>query len=191
MRKIAVAIVLYSLFILAFPLTGYACKCAYPPTVQQELQTSKAVFTGKVIGVKDHEKQYGKKILFAVIKSWKGLNESQVILDTGQGGGDCGFTFHEGTEYLVYASENVGRIYGDGSSMVTTICDRTKEAASAGEDFKLLGEPTVPEKKIDLSKNFKDGRNSFSTAALSLSVLGLGFLGAFLAWKINKTKRTE
>ncbi|WP_043934808.1 hypothetical protein, partial [Bacillus sp. EB01] len=145
MRKIAVAIVLYSLFILGFPLTGYACKCAYPPTVQKELQSSKAVFAG--IGVKDHEKQYGKKVLFEVTKTWKGLNESQVILDTGQGSGDCGFTFHEGTEYLVYASENFGKIYGDGSFMVTTICDRTKEAASAEDDMKLLGNPTLPERK--------------------------------------------
>lgn len=64
----------------------------------EELERSDAVFTGKVIEIQEKKQLNGltkKYVLFEVKKTWKGISQSQVILTTGMGGGDCGYEFEE------------------------------------------------------------------------------------------------
>ncbi|HEV3198856.1 MAG TPA: carboxypeptidase-like regulatory domain-containing protein [Bryobacteraceae bacterium] len=58
--------------------------------------------------------------------------EKQIEIVTGQGGGDCGYGFQVGVEYVVYAYKNAeGRLE-------TGICTRTRTLAQAAEDLDYL-----------------------------------------------------
>ena len=94
------------------------------------MNNQKLCFIGKVVDdrVKRSIKGYqSKSVLFDVTNTWKGVEQSQMIITTGQGGGDCGYDFKKGQEYLVYANEST--MYG-AKSLASTICDRTDVLSS-------------------------------------------------------------
>jgi hypothetical protein len=62
--------------------------------------------------------------------------DSVLVVGTGLGGGDCGFAFHQGVTYLVYASGLPG-------ALLTGICQRTRPEAEASSDVAALGQPGV------------------------------------------------
>ncbi|WP_078411290.1 hypothetical protein [Priestia abyssalis] len=101
------------LIIGSFPSITSACSCAELPSVEEEFERSKAVFSGKVVDIKERRSLNGytsKSVLFGVTNTWKGVEQSQIIITTGQGGGDCGYNFTKREEYLVYANEST--MYG-------------------------------------------------------------------------------
>jgi len=63
---------------------------------------------------------------FTVEESFRGSSVpgAGIVVDTGLGGGDCGYPFVPGTRYLVYASLTGGRLYAG-------ICSETKPAVMA------------------------------------------------------------
>lgn len=63
-----------------------------------------------------------------------GLDASQKEIEilTGYGGGDCGYEFQVGTEYVVYAYKN------SAGQLETGICSRTRPLAEAAEDVKYI-----------------------------------------------------
>ncbi|WP_050184146.1 hypothetical protein [Domibacillus robiginosus] len=136
--------------IIFFPFQGAACSCVEPPGVKEELMSSEAVFSGKVLEVEEDTSAMGlttKSVLFEVNETWKGVNQSQVKITTGMGGGDCGYDFKAGQAYLVYA--NHSDMFGsDGLTVV--ICSRTAEISAAQDDLFILGEGQAPGKKVDL-----------------------------------------
>lgn len=80
----------------SFPLITSACSCANLPSVEEEFERSKAVFSGKAIDIKERLSLKGyttKSVLFEVTNTWKGVGQSQIIITTGQGDGDCGYNF--------------------------------------------------------------------------------------------------
>jgi hypothetical protein len=156
---------LITMTILLIPLPIYACSCAESPSVQGELERSGVVFRGKVMEINDVNNS--KKVLFNVKEIWKGLEVSQTIIETGMGGGDCGFEFKTGQEYLVYASDT--KEYGDYYS--TGICDRTSAIQSAGEDLELLGQGMTPTRDIDLSDEV---RSIFPNGIVLVMWIGIG-----------------
>ncbi|WP_374967042.1 hypothetical protein [Lysinibacillus sp. RS5] len=82
----------------SFPSITSASSCAYLPSVE-EFERSKAVFSGKVVDIKERLSLKGyttKSVLFEVTNAWKGVERSQIIFTTGQGGGDCGYNFIKG-----------------------------------------------------------------------------------------------
>lgn len=134
-----------------FPSNASACSCAELPSIEEEFERSKAVFSGKVVDIREKRSLNGytsKSVLFEVMNTWKGVKQSQIIITTGQGGGDCGFDFKEGEEYLVYANEST--MYG-AKSLVSIICDRTNELSSSQEDLEILGEGQPPIEEVDLT----------------------------------------
>ncbi|WP_163100762.1 hypothetical protein [Peribacillus alkalitolerans] len=144
-----------SMFIVAIPSPASACSCAERPSVESEFNRSKLVFSGVVKDIKENKSISGyitKSVLFEVSKTWKGTNESQIIIATGQGGGDCGYEFVKGIEYFVYANES--SLYGD-NVLSTGICDRTAELTSATEDLSILGEGKTPTKHVDLEREIE------------------------------------
>ena len=160
----------------SFPVVTSACSCAELPTAESELERSQAVFSGKVIDIKERKANgyLTKSVLFEVTNTWKGVEKSQVIITTGLGGGDCGYRFIEGQEYLVYANES--DMYG-AKSLVTIMCDRTNNLSRLQEDLKVLGEGEHATKKVDLSSTQdRSNFNIWITGFLAVVVILIIFL---------------
>jgi hypothetical protein len=75
-----------------------------------------------------------KKVTLKVNEAFTGLTAEtkQITIETGLGGGDCGYAFEQGVEYLVYAYRTPTGGLGTG------ICSRTRPVAEAEEDLKYL-----------------------------------------------------
>ena len=109
--------------------TASACSCAGPTPPSEAFDESTAVFAGKVTGIESSN--YGRTVHFDAERAWKGVTESAVTIKTGTDGGDCGYGFEEGKEYLVY-------VYGS-ESLTTGICGRTQPIMDAYVDLAALG----------------------------------------------------
>ncbi|WP_445489824.1 hypothetical protein [Niallia sp. 03133] len=171
------------LIIGSFPSITSACSCTELPSVEEEFERSKAVFSGKVVDIREKRSLKGytsKSVLFEVTNTWKGVEQSQIIITTGQGGGDCGFNFKEGEEYLVYANEST--MYG-AKSLVSIICDRTNELSSSQEDLAILGKGQPPIEEVDLSG--KHAGNQLYIWVAVIVVFGIGLI--FIFKRRNKT----
>ncbi|MEK5520889.1 hypothetical protein MHI39_01205 [Heyndrickxia sp. FSL K6-6286] len=166
---ILVCIIIGIIFIGSFPSITSACSCAELPGVEEEFERSKAVFSGKVIDIREKRSLKGyttKSVLFEVTNTWKGVEQSQIIITTGQGGGDCGYDFKEGEEYLVYAYEST--MYGK-KTLVTIICDRTNELGSSEEDLAILGEGQPPIEEVDLTDK-QEGNGLYIWGAVVIAI---------------------
>jgi hypothetical protein len=161
-------LVIMTVILMFLPKNSYACSCVQPGTPSEELNNSKAVFTGKVLEIKEDKKSYEKKVMFEVLSTFKGVSESPVTLYTGMDSAACGFNFIVGEEYLVYAS-------GDGK-LQTTLCSRTAELSAANNDLKELGIGKELEKNVDL-KEESDNQFPFT---IVLVIVGLGVIGAVI-----------
>jgi hypothetical protein len=155
-------LMIVSFITVLMPSKGYACSCAYEPSVEEELEKSKVVFSGDVVSIRevkpfgvfqnlisfftdlDHKYYPEKHVIFNVSSTWKGASQSQLIIETGLGGGDCGYEFQVGQSYLVYAGGNDGHH--------TSICHRTTELVSAKEDLSVLGQGQPPTEQVNLQK---------------------------------------
>lgn len=175
-------VILFTLFLKPVPAT--ACSCAKEPSAEEGFSRSQAVFSGEVTRIKDNNGLfggYGKTVIFKVKETWKGINETEVAIATGSGGGDCGIEFVVGKEYLVYAS--VSDIYGD-KSLTSVICDPTKELGIAAEDIDILGQGQV------LPHNVKPIDNGKKTALIGGGVVFIsGLLGIFLWYWMRRNKK--
>jgi hypothetical protein len=78
-------------------------------------------------------------ISFDVSRSYRGAPQKKIRIRTGLGGGDCGFHFEVGEQYLVYAS-------GDSGQLSTGICSGAAllEESQANLSY-LRGESIVPQ----------------------------------------------
>lgn len=187
-----------SFMTILIPSNVYACYCAESLTVEAQLSHSEAVFSGHVLEVKDVRNLNGsmtKSILFEINEIWKGGSESQIIIHTGSGGGDCGFYFEEGKEYLVYAQ--LSKMYGDKEQLVTIMCDRTNSLSKAREDLAILGEGRVPIDQVSLENELDRKQTKVPTEQVILEnehrmgiyvwVTALGFVAivvmAYIVWR--------
>jgi hypothetical protein len=74
-----------------------------------------------------------KTVRLAVTESFRGIEERSVELETGLGGGDCGFAFETGQSYLIYAYRNK-----ETGKLGTGICTRTQLLSKATEDLEYF-----------------------------------------------------
>lgn len=108
-----------------------------------------AVFQGRVIAT---EQQIGtdgyryQRVTLQVNTAWKGSVARETVVYTGSGGGDCGYSFQQGVEYLVYASSvragTSPQVFPT-NAFVTNICSRTRPLSEASDDLVALG-PGMP-----------------------------------------------
>ena len=138
-----------SLFVLSANAAS-ACSCL-PTTPQQSLQNSEAVFSGRVVDVTEQspaERRPGRrnedpnflngvKVTFEVSEVWKGNSERRLVVTTSDSSASCGYSFQEGQEYLVYASE-------EDAQLKTGLCSGTKRLSDARADLAVLGEGETP-----------------------------------------------
>ncbi|WP_174615289.1 hypothetical protein [Virgibacillus ihumii] len=176
------AFIFIVIFIIgSFPSITSACSCAELPSVEEEFERSKAVFSGKVVDIKEKWSLRGytpKSVLFEVTNTWKGVEQSQIIITTGQGGGDCGYKFTQGKEYLVYANEST--MYG-AKTLVSTMCDRT-DVLSSSQDLEVLGEGKPPTEEVDLSAEH-NGNQIYIRATV---VVAIGIIMLFILVRRKK-----
>ena len=86
-------------------------------------------------------------VTIRMLRVYRGEVASNVTVLTGIGGGDCGFDFETGKQYLVYAS----RI--DAKTLSTNICSGTSSLERAGPALRLLrGEAPAPDDLLDPEK---------------------------------------
>ena len=129
---------LLSIAILVFTAdTAFACTCAPPQSPAQELKRATAVFSGKVIKIKRHNKAAGTfatvEAVFKVGRVWKGVDEKTVSVFTSSMSSACGYGFKKGSTYLVYAYAN------EEGKLSTSICSRTSRFTDWHEDMEELG----------------------------------------------------
>lgn len=128
--------------------TTLACTCIGTSTLRNDLKSSNFVFTGKVVAseivsllpevwLNDSLWEFQKifytkmKYTFEVSAVYKGnITTDTLIVYSGFGGGDCGYEFLLGYDYIVYANWNESLKEPDYITPLkfieTNICTRTK-----------------------------------------------------------------
>ncbi|MDN7243057.1 hypothetical protein QWY14_14735 [Planococcus sp. N028] len=174
MKKACLLVLIAVIFagVFSFPTAPKACSCAQSPGVEDEVSRSKAVFAGTVLNVQEKRPFFGapsKSALFEVEEIWKGVEQSQIIVRTGSGDGDCGSEFQEGAAYLVYAGEP--SLYSGFHEFETVICSRTSELGSAQEDLAVLGAGTPPTEQVNLAS--QENRQTIFMWIVSFLIVGV------------------
>jgi Carboxypeptidase regulatory-like domain len=132
------------LTLLSFSDTAFACDCMGTRPTCEAYWQAEAVFIGtakEISWIELEDKienstfKYRKPVFhFSVDQAFRGVNGSQVGVMTGQGGGDCGYGFKIGEQYLIYA-------YRDNQKkemLSTSICTRTRPIRNADEDLEYI-----------------------------------------------------
>ena len=139
------------LFVLGFlTAKAWGCVCGVSETGTPPCQSAwryDAVFTGMVTEITDPERPIApprpptfplpflqRKVRIKITEVLVGLdpNQQEVVIETGLGGGDCGYGFRRGMDYIVYASKKPG------GGLSTGICSPTRLVESAAEDLKYF-----------------------------------------------------
>ena len=121
MKNIAI-----QLLILLFTVSGFACRCK-EKSWRKAAQEADLIVSGKVISENpmiDSPGHASVKYVILVSDVIKGKIKTDTIkITTGIGGGDCGYNFKVGKNYIIYSYYNkyvAGEIYTDD-------CTRTSE----------------------------------------------------------------
>ena len=120
----------------AIPRPAEACTCVTGSAVCEDYWKTSAVFLGRVETIARVPTKGAtglpspRRVTFSVLERFRGVTTRTVDVRTGSGGGDCGYPFKEGIEYLVFASVNEST-----GELATGICSRTQPAAAADEDL--------------------------------------------------------
>jgi hypothetical protein len=116
-----------------------ACSCAPRRPACEVAWESAAVFVGRVerIDVLPGSGRLApifrsRHVTFKVIELFRGPTSAEIQIVTGGGGGDCGYRFGKGKDYLVFAYE------GRDGQLTTSICARTQPLAAASGDLEYL-----------------------------------------------------
>ena len=156
MKYLLAFIVLFAAFA---PLPANACSCVPPGNVEQEKAQSARVFLGRVTSAEERTPQmdqgwwtvaidwvkqlFGaspsynitdlpyRRITFSVTQSFKGQPVSTLQVTTAMGGGDCGYPFELGKDYVVYA-------HGKEGTLDASICSLTGLATDARSGLTIL-----------------------------------------------------
>jgi hypothetical protein len=131
------------LILITIPEMVAACRCAFDPsTCGTSWKTGDVIFVGlvKSKGQLDRVEVEGSSFLsgrgpsyyIQVTENLRGpyLVGQELLIETGYGGGDCGYPFIAGNEYLVYA-------YGS-KRLGTNICTPTQPKVMAGAVIRQL-----------------------------------------------------
>ncbi|MBS4195686.1 hypothetical protein [Lederbergia citri] len=187
-------VVMTCLFLAISPSKGFACSCLPVGTVQEGVDGSTAVFSGKVIEVVDSNKN--KKVQssadlievkFEVDQSWKGSNQSELIVYTERDSASCGFEFSLNKEYLVYANEVDGKLR-------VSLCSRTAPLAAATEDINELGKGEKPLKEFSSDNGVKKSekpaqQENDSQVYIIFTALGIGLAVGMVVGFIMKGRK--
>ena len=148
MIRMTLLIPVIAALLLVHPELTYACKCATPGPPSEELSNSDLVFSGRVVSIQSIDGVDGAasdpepeapdfgvySIEFDVETVWKGTVLETMYVTTNRDSASCGFTFAEGTSYVVYAQDD----------LIVHRCSRTRLLSEAALDLDELGEGSAP-----------------------------------------------
>ena len=129
--------------VLCSPARALACSCVAEVPLCQSFWQADVVFAGEVLAFdKIDPKQFFSRRLarVRVERVWRGEVAGVVEVSTGAGGGDCGYGFRRGQQYVIYAYK------GSQGSLSTNICTPTKLLSRAAADleyFKSIEAPSA------------------------------------------------
>lgn len=114
--------------------TVLACDCAPPDSVEKAYKKSAAVFVGEIeSGTVDKNNIFsGTKANFKITEDFKPGWLTKTVVETANHGAACGYGFQRGMKLLVYANVT------ERGTIATSICTRTKDAASATDEIDEL-----------------------------------------------------
>lgn len=132
-----IALLFLSLASLSYATEASACSCM-KLTPSEGLTSSYAVFTGEVIAIEMNTATRfgGLEVTLRVKQMWKGDPSEELKVHTAGSSAACGYSFGEGTTYLVYA------VRDDADPLRVSLCSRTAPISQAKEDLDFLGKPT-------------------------------------------------
>ena len=121
------------------PLTGHAPSSSYrcpvePESIERDFKGSTAVFLGEVVRLRSTEGL--REARLRVSRAWKGADAEEVTVYEPANSAESP-NYQVGVGYLVFAGIRDGKLF-------TGMCSRTKPAASAQRDLRLLGEGRKP-----------------------------------------------
>lgn len=186
---LALIVLAIGLWLFVQPERVYACSCVQPGSPSEALTESAAVFRGKVVSIREFERDDGilssadpTTVEFDVTNVWKGSGSQTLFLTTARSDSSCGFTFIKGGEYVVYSR--------DGSTV--SLCSRTRPLWRAAQDLAELGPGQVPARDTiapmsDVSNNQTGGGCCLSPHTPDLPDVGL-MLG--IAWLGLRKRRS-
>jgi hypothetical protein len=135
MNKIIVLV-----FVCFYPISIWACSCIGKKTVKDEISKSDVIFSGKIlsrniVAINDSNLPSGLvlrnvEFIILITKIYKGqaINDTLRLI-TGVGGGDCGYEFEIGSEYIIYSLHS-NKYFESGNKVdvfiYTDICTRTR-----------------------------------------------------------------
>ena len=131
-------VLLATLAVISLPAApAEACSCMESGPVCQAYWTVSAVFLGRVESVASTKGSRlsvrSRVVQLTLLEPFRGMSlqkGASVKVHTGAGGGDCGYPFREGREYLVYARRDEGT-----DRLTANICSRTRLAENAADDL--------------------------------------------------------
>lgn len=131
---------------LAGEIRVLACSCYPSKPPCEDFWTADAVFSGEVSSIalldakaRETKGRHGEgvplyvRVRFRVDAPYRGISTDEVDVSTGLGGGDCGYGFEKGKQYLVYAYRSE-----QSADLHTGICTRTCPIAEATEDLAYI-----------------------------------------------------
>ncbi len=141
--KAAGTLLLAWLWLLGAPPDAAACSCMTPGPPCEAFWQADAVFVGRVLATAEEGFKpwkpgdpspigLGVRVTLAISERFLGDvgEQPSIEITTGRGGGDCGYRFEVGRDYVVYAHRTDGR-----ARLSTGICTRTRPVDQATEDL--------------------------------------------------------
>jgi hypothetical protein len=158
----------FLIFMVLSATFARACKCAPPPPqvsgyramAEWRVNHTTVIFEGKVESIKVSDWPIkpiaGETIslvprltaTFSAVHIYRGEIPGDAIIETGLGGGDCGYNFVAGESYLVFASKE------ESGKLSTSICSGTNLLEDSGTALRFLrGEAPTPGDLADPKTN--------------------------------------
>jgi hypothetical protein len=126
------------------------CTCAFgggPACQEAWRQTTDAVLLGRVEKIESAHGSVGSapgamsmtmmgsmlRVSISIDEVYRGPSAKAIEVFTASSSAACGYSFHEGQKYLIYASAA-----GNGAQLVVSLCSATKPAEYAEEDLAYL-----------------------------------------------------
>jgi hypothetical protein len=163
--------------LVAFPNAAIACSCAanladgmpHPHTVRQwdeayvagyDRSKSATIFEGtvekqEIVSSPPMSGPFGymhRLVTIRALRVYRGPSEERFVVRTGMGGGDCGFDFETGEQYLVFAE----RDGNESADLSTNHCSQTGPLQDSGPMLRVLrDEAPTPEDLLDQDTYYK------------------------------------
>jgi len=113
-----------------------ACSCSEVTTAVR-IERSAAIFEGRLVRMESDSGS--RRLVFHVTRSWKGVDDEYVHVETPLLGAQCGYEgFRTSGYYLIFARR------GEGDTLVTGLCDGNSPADEAADTLVELGAGVTP-----------------------------------------------